>query len=233
MILGQCTQLLQDKKKQYIEWNVVITSYDPLILYRLIENTVLEQTEDQYPFATVYNQELGFYEFRQDTLSSPQCYERFNTKVDVGEAIGVTQQHKVLLGYVAQEIYTQTFSALTEAEQLVAREDAKERYLSCAFLRQSGTQHGNMKVDLQNDFTTETSDTPRTANILCTSSTIILRHLCKGRRSPKERHLCKAVEAIEAEEAGETEVEGEKNLSTNITGKISNVSIAIRRCIYP
>ena len=60
LILGQCTQLLQDKMKQDTEWNVVRTSYEPLSLYRLIEKTVLGQTEDQYPFATVYNQEIGF-----------------------------------------------------------------------------------------------------------------------------------------------------------------------------
>ena len=70
--------------KQDTEWNVVSTSYDPLHLYRLIEKTVLGHTEDQYPFATVYNQELGFYAFRQDTLSNPQWYKRFNTKVDAG-----------------------------------------------------------------------------------------------------------------------------------------------------
>ena len=132
---------------------MVRTFYDPLTIYRMIEKTVLFQTEDQYPFATMYNQELGFYAFRQDTLSKPKWYERFNTKVNIREEIGVTQQHKVLLEYVAQKIYTQTFTALTEAEQLVTREDAKERYLSYALLRQSGTQHGNMKVDLQNDFT--------------------------------------------------------------------------------
>ena len=63
---------------------MVSTSYDPLTIYRFIENTVLGQTEDQHPFATVYNQELGFYVFRQDNPSNPQLYERFNTKVDVG-----------------------------------------------------------------------------------------------------------------------------------------------------
>ena len=75
--------------KQETEWNVVRTSYDPMTLYQLIENTVLGQTEDQYPFATVYIQEIGIYTFRQDNLSNPQWYERFNAKVDVGEAIGV------------------------------------------------------------------------------------------------------------------------------------------------
>ena len=88
---------MQDKMKQYTQWNVVRTSYDPLTLYRLIEKTVLGQTEDQHPFATVYNQELDFYAFREDNLSNPHWYKRFNTKVDVGEAIGVTLQHKVLL----------------------------------------------------------------------------------------------------------------------------------------
>ena len=69
---------------------MVRTSYDPLTLYQLIEKTFLSQMEDQYPFATVYNQELGFYAFRQDTLSNPHCYERFNTKMVIIEAIGVT-----------------------------------------------------------------------------------------------------------------------------------------------
>ena len=120
----------------------------------MIEKTVLGNTEDQYSFATVYNQELGFYAFRQDMLSNLQWCGQFNTKLDVGEAIGVTQKHRVLLEYVAQEIHTQTFSDLTKAEQLVVREDAKECYLLYDLLRQSGIQHGNLKVDLQNDFTT-------------------------------------------------------------------------------
>jgi hypothetical protein len=71
----------------------VSTSYDPLMLYSLIERTVLAQTEDQYPFSTVYDQELSFYLFKQESLSNPQWYERFNTKVDVGEAIRVTRKH--------------------------------------------------------------------------------------------------------------------------------------------
>jgi hypothetical protein len=102
LIHGQCTQLRQDKIKQDTDWNTVSKVYDPLTFYRLIEITVLAQTEDQYPFATVYDQELSFYSFKQENLSNLQWYERFNTKFDVSRAIGVTQQHKVLLEYVAQ-----------------------------------------------------------------------------------------------------------------------------------
>ena len=73
----------------------------------------------------------------------------------------MNRQHKIILEYVAQKLYTQTYSELTEAEQLVTHKEAEERYLSYAFLRQSGTQHGNMKVDLQNGFTTGDNQYPK------------------------------------------------------------------------
>jgi hypothetical protein len=76
--------------KQDTNWTTVSTSYDPLTLYQLIKKTVLAQTEDQYPFATVYDRELAFYSIRQDSLSNPQWYKHFNTKVNVGDTIGVT-----------------------------------------------------------------------------------------------------------------------------------------------
>jgi hypothetical protein len=127
----------------------------------LIEKTILAQTEDQYPFATVYDQELSFYAFQQDSLSNPQWYKRFNIKVDVGAAIGVTRQHKVLLDYVTMELHTHTFATLGAAKQQTVREDAKERYILHALLRQSGLQHGNLKDDLQNDFTTGDNHYPK------------------------------------------------------------------------
>ncbi len=75
LILGQCTQLLQDRMKQDTNWNMASTLYDPLDLYRLIEKMTLAQMEDQYQFATVYDQELGFYSFQQEMMSNLQWYE--------------------------------------------------------------------------------------------------------------------------------------------------------------
>lgn len=143
-------------------------SYDPLTLYRLIKKIVLAQTEDQCPFATVCDQELSFYSFRQaENMSNPQWHERFNTKVDVGDAIGVTRQHKSLLEHVAQEQTTVggtvvTFDSLTPVEQEAVPKDAEERYVSYVFLHQSGPQHGKLKMDLQNDFTTGDNHYPKT-----------------------------------------------------------------------
>jgi hypothetical protein len=166
LILGQCSQLLKDKMKQDSQWTTVSVSYDPLTLYRLIEKTILAQTEDQYLFATVYEQELSFYSFRQDNMNNPQWYKRFNTKVDVGDAIGVTPQHKSLLEHVAQEqlvgTNVVTFASLTTAQQEAVRVDTEERYILYAFLRQSGAQHAKLKVDLQNDFTTGDNHYPKT-----------------------------------------------------------------------
>ena len=56
LILGQCTQLLQDKLKQDATWSSVSKSYDPLELYKLIEKVILKQTEDQYVHASVAEQ---------------------------------------------------------------------------------------------------------------------------------------------------------------------------------
>lgn len=162
LILGQCTQLLQDRMKQDSDWNTVSTSFDPLLLYCLIEKTILAQTEDQYPFAAIYDQEMALYTSHQETLNNTQWYERFNTKVDVANAIGVTREHKALNEFVAQEQHTQAYETLTVAQKETVQNDAKERYLSYIMLRQSGKQHSNLKVDLQNDFTTGDNHYPKT-----------------------------------------------------------------------
>ena len=83
LLLGQCTQLLQDKMKQDTVCNSTIISYNPLILLQFIHKMVLAQTEYQYPFATVYNQKLAFYTFLQRSMTNPQWYDCFNTKDDV------------------------------------------------------------------------------------------------------------------------------------------------------
>jgi hypothetical protein len=45
LILGQCTQMLQDRMKQDTNWNMACTSYDPLDLYQLIKKMMLAATD--------------------------------------------------------------------------------------------------------------------------------------------------------------------------------------------
>ena len=84
----------------------------------------------------------------------------FNTKVDNGSTIGVTIQHKVLLKYVPQETNIK-YDEMSTEEQEDVKYNSEERYLSYAFLRQSGKQHNKLKTDLQNNFTTSNGRMPK------------------------------------------------------------------------
>ena len=157
-------QVLLDKMKHDGDWAAVSASDDPLLLISLIEKTVLAQTEDQYPFATVYDQEEALYSFSQNTQTNEVWYERFNTKVDVATAIGVPRKYsKVLQEYVATTLYPgRDFDDLDATEIEALKASTEERYLSYCFLRKSGKQHSKLRVDLQDKFTTGQDHYPAT-----------------------------------------------------------------------
>ena len=48
------------------------TSYDTIKLMELIEKNILSQTEDQYPFAKIYEQEVEFYSYHKQNLTGDQ-----------------------------------------------------------------------------------------------------------------------------------------------------------------
>ncbi len=126
LILGQCTQLLQDKMKQDASWTTVSASYNPLELYRLIKWVVLKQTEDQYPFAAVHKQSLAMLNTKQGGLSDTQRYERFNMQHDVARSVGVELGHKVLWEYCAQSKHSMSYNALGTTDQAAMRQAAED-----------------------------------------------------------------------------------------------------------
>ena len=74
MVRGQCTHISMDKVKHYPDWDTASTSYDPLKFMDLIVNIILEQTEDQYPFASFYEKEVAFYSLHKHKLINDQWY---------------------------------------------------------------------------------------------------------------------------------------------------------------
>ena len=96
-----------------------------MALLDLIEKTLLAQTEDQYLFAIVYAQEISLYAFHQNILTKDQWYNRFNTKVDVGTAIGITRQHVVLMEWTSQQVEEQSFTKLSDDNKLENFEEAE------------------------------------------------------------------------------------------------------------
>jgi hypothetical protein len=172
LILGQCTQLPQDKMKQDADWTAVSTSYDPLTLFRLIEKTALAQrTEDQHPFATIYDQELGSHSFRQETLSNAPWHERFNTKVDVGEAIGVMRLHKVLVECASQELHSQDFASLGAANNMWFETTPKRDASRALFYVKAERSMAISKQIYKTILQLETTIAPRLANRPHISST--------------------------------------------------------------
>ena len=83
-------QVLPDNIKHDTNQDNTSESYNPLTLLKLIEETILAHNKDQYFYAKLYNQQCALYNFHQHNLINEQYYEKFNTKTDVGEAIGIT-----------------------------------------------------------------------------------------------------------------------------------------------
>ena len=60
-------QVLLDQMKHDPYWENTSESYDPLTLLNIIEKKILDQTEDKYFYATVYNQDFALYGCRKKT----------------------------------------------------------------------------------------------------------------------------------------------------------------------
>ena len=99
---------------QYTAWHATITLYNPLTLLQLLEKMTLVQTEYLYPLAAVYCRGLNFLHAPSRINIQPTMVQRFNTKFDFSESIGVTRQHKTFLDYVVQEAHSLYFSECTE-----------------------------------------------------------------------------------------------------------------------
>jgi hypothetical protein len=66
LLLGQCTQVLVDKMKQDTTWVTVSESFDPILLFKLIEKFVLKQSDNQYETAVLIAKQLSIFSLRQD-----------------------------------------------------------------------------------------------------------------------------------------------------------------------
>ena len=97
IIKGQCDPNLIDGMKQDETWEGIIEGKDPKKPLELIHAVVHAQTSDQYPCATVCDHESKLYSLQQNVLTNAEHYEKFNTKVNVGLAVGVEHKHPALL----------------------------------------------------------------------------------------------------------------------------------------
>ena len=94
--------------------------------------------------------------YHQNTHSNYAYYDRFNTKCDVADAIGINlRDHSILHEWVTQEYHPgDDFEDLTDVQQLAVRKNSKDKYLSYMMVRQSNSSSAKLRAILSNAYAT-------------------------------------------------------------------------------
>ena len=164
LIMGQCTQRLQDKLKQDVKWATVdATPKDPIELVNLIEKIVLKQSEtDQYPWATLHDADMAIKNLRQGNFTDHQWVERMRTRWEIAKSVGVERFCTVWADYCSQKKYSDEYKNLTPAQQAIMKDEAEERYIAYLIVLNSGSQHDHLRNSLQEDFAKGIDNYPKT-----------------------------------------------------------------------
>ena len=158
--------LLKDKMKHDATYESVMDSCDPLKLKKLIEKIILSQSDDQYPYATFFEQDKVLVCFHQHELSNAQYYEKFNTRVDVAKAVGVTRTHKGAVSHTAKLLHKKEFEDLTNDEKVAVKDEAEERYYAYVMLQNSSSVHAKLKNGLIDDYAKGQDHFPKNRQLL-------------------------------------------------------------------
>jgi hypothetical protein len=84
--------------KQDIDWVMISESFNPILLFKLIEKYVLKQSSNQYRTALLIAKQLSILSFCQDDhLCNAANYDCFTTRVEVAHQAGVCYYSPALL----------------------------------------------------------------------------------------------------------------------------------------
>ena len=100
LAVGQFSHRMLENIKQNKGWAAVEAASDSLELFKLIDIIVMADSEEQYPFATVYKQHLSFFAFQQEEMSNMEFYDRHVTRSEVDQAIGIQRIKPCSLQYM-------------------------------------------------------------------------------------------------------------------------------------
>jgi hypothetical protein len=166
MILGQCTTRLKDKLHDDPKWDQVKKDRKPLELYALIERVVMKQTGDEYPPHNLLENLLAVFTMKQQpNQSNAQWYEKFCTRVDVAESVGVRfDAFECLWEYCCNYRSWKEYATLTPVEQETIRNDSKDRLLAYLLTINSSNSpvHETIKSNLLEAFIAKRDEYPTT-----------------------------------------------------------------------
>jgi hypothetical protein len=154
LVLGQCTTVLLDKMKQDADWRAVNNSYNPVKLLKLIEKFILKQSNNQYKIGIVIKQLKLLLVYPQDDgVTNLAYYDRFKTRVDITEHIGVFFDNPVLWDWKSQELYSTDNELLIDtAKEAKVKEDVKQAFLAYLFfINSNDKKHSHLKKTVANN----------------------------------------------------------------------------------
>ena len=86
LVLVQCTDLFKSKLKHSNKWHVASTTYDVLILIRIIRTITFKFDKQKYLPLAIHQEKANFYNIRQGSLSNSEYLEKFNNVFDIATA---------------------------------------------------------------------------------------------------------------------------------------------------
>ena len=138
LVLGKCTDLLNNKLKQSNEWHVTSTTYDLLILIRIIRTITFKFDEQKYLPLALHQAKVNFYNITQGSLSNAEYLEKFNNVVNTAMAYNRKIHDQTITDNEIDNLHAGVdYDTLTAVQQAIMEENAKYMYLECAFLCQS------------------------------------------------------------------------------------------------
>jgi len=120
----------------------------------LIEKYILKQSDNQYKIGIVIEQLKLLLTYRQDDgVTNTAYYDRFKTRVDVAEHIGVSFDNPVLWDLRSQELYSMDFISLADAtKESKVKDDVKQAFLAYLFfINSNDKKHSQLKKTVAND----------------------------------------------------------------------------------
>jgi hypothetical protein len=163
IIIGQCTQRLQDKLHDDSQWESINLDQKPLELYTLIEKVVMKQTGDEYAPQNLVENLLAVLTLKQqNNQSNAQWYEKLNTWVEVAESVGVQfNNFPSLWNYCCEAKSWNEYDSLTTAKQSSIRAESKERLLAYILITNSSntTVHDSVRNNLLEAFIAKRGNT--------------------------------------------------------------------------
>jgi hypothetical protein len=146
--------------KQDTDWVSVSDSFDPRLLFKLLEKFVLKQSNNQYKMVVLIAEQILILQFHQDDqLGNAAYYDRFTTRVEVARQAGVCYYSPDLLEDKTTQLKLGSYDTMSDADKRKVIDSVEQEYLAYPFLINSNAKmHSQLKKDVANDYSKGNTD---------------------------------------------------------------------------